>query len=147
MNQIFFWKQQDEYGMFSNFYVCNVEIDGKIWKTTEHYFAAMKSFDVKIQEKIRNAPTAFSAQKMGQDLKLRADWEQVKYEVMLKALRFKFKLEPFKSKLLSTVDAEIFEDSPYDDIWGTGIRGSKGKGRNLLGKALMQVREEMLKNV
>jgi ribA/ribD-fused uncharacterized protein len=49
--------------------------------------------------------------------------------------------------LQSTGDAVIAEASPYDKIWGIGVRKKKGltesgwKGLNLLGKALMEVRE------
>ncbi len=34
-----FYRENDKYGEFSNFYPCpNLNIDGKNWKTVEHYF-------------------------------------------------------------------------------------------------------------
>ena len=81
---------------------------------------------------------------MGRVVKLRPDWEDVKFQVMLDALTAKFGNSPeLKELLLGTGDATIYEDSPYDKIWGTGERGGPGKGQNLLGKALMQVRQEL----
>lgn len=142
--KIFFWANRAEYGCFSNFWPGPYDIDGKSWPTTEHYFAAMKTLDSSNQEAIRKANTPGDAKGMGRVVTLRPDWEQVKYDVMLTALRAKFGNYPeLKDKLLSTGDALIYEDSPYDKVWGTGERGGVGSGQNLLGKALMQVREEL----
>ncbi len=54
--------------------------------------------------------------------------------------------------LLSTGDREIVEASPMDRIWGIGFGAAKADekrekwGLNLLGKALMHVREEFRKD-
>lgn len=145
--KIFFWAEQDKYGRFSNFFEGPYEIDGKMWPTTEHYFAAMKSEDELEREAIRKASTPLAAKQMGRVVKLRADWNDVRYDVMLDALRAKFNNYPeFKELLVSTGDALIYEDSPYDKVWGTGERGGVGTGQNLLGKALMQVRSELLES-
>ena len=78
---------------------------------------------------------------MGRIVTLRPDWNDVKYDVMIDALTAKFGNNmKLKEILVSTGDALIYEDSPYDKVWGTGERGGVGKGQNLLGKALMQVR-------
>jgi ribA/ribD-fused uncharacterized protein len=144
--KIFFWENSDEFGAFSNFWPGPYEIEGKEWPTTEHYFAAMKTLDEEEREQIRAAATPGTAKMLGREVTLRPDWQQVKYEVMLTALRAKFgNYQELKNLLLSTGDALIYEDSPYDHVWGTGRRGAEGNGQNLLGKALMQVREELLK--
>jgi N-glycosidase YbiA len=147
MKNIFFWENSDEFGCFSNFWPGPYVIEGKEWPTTEHYFAAMKTLDPVAQEKIRKAVTPGLAKKLGREVVLRDDWDQIKYDVMLTALRAKFgDLYPvLKDKLISTGESDIYEDSPYDHVWGTGRRGSIGNGQNLLGKALMQVRDELKK--
>jgi len=147
MSNIFFWENSDEFGCFSNFWAGPYIIDGKSWPTTEHYFAAMKTLDPLAQEKIRDAITPGLAKKLGREVVLRDDWDQIKFDVMLTALRAKFSdLYPvLKDKLISTGENDIYEDSPYDHVWGTGRRGSIGNGQNLLGKALMQVRSELKK--
>jgi ribA/ribD-fused uncharacterized protein len=141
--KIFFWSEDDkeQYGCFSNFYPGPYEIDGKEWPTTEHYFAAMKTMDESQREDIRKALTPLDAKGMGRIVTLRPDWNDVKYDVMIDALTAKFGNNmKLKEILVSTGDALIYEDSPYDKVWGTGERGGVGKGQNLLGKALMQVR-------
>ena len=39
-----FYRVRDKYGEFSNFYHAPIEIDGKEYPTTEHYFQAMKFY-------------------------------------------------------------------------------------------------------
>lgn len=51
--------------------------------------------------------------------------------------------------LLATGDRELVEASPYDQVWGVGFRAKDAErnrerwGLNLLGKALMAVRERL----
>jgi predicted NAD-dependent protein-ADP-ribosyltransferase YbiA (DUF1768 family) len=71
---------------------------------------------------------------------LRHDWDDVKIDIMRKALVAKFTQHPqLKNLLLSTSDRPIVEDSPRDDFWG---RGKNYNGQNWLGRLLMEVREE-----
>jgi ribA/ribD-fused uncharacterized protein len=144
---IFFWSEKSKYGDFSNFSTGPFLIEGTLWPTTEHYFAAMKSSSPAKREDIRALETPMEAKQAGRNVQLRANWDLIKYDVMVVALRHKFspRYPRLMDLLLSTGDAQIFEDSPYDKIWGTGVRGAVGTGMNLLGKALMQVREELRK--
>lgn len=110
----------------------------------EHYYQSQKSQSPSEQESIRQAKTAYKSKKLGSKVKFpRPDWESVKLTVMAEALRVKFAQEPFKSLLLSTGEADIYEDSPYDLFWGTGALGSTGSGQNHLGKLLMKIRSEI----
>ena len=80
---------------------------------------------------------------MGRDRKrpLRADWEEVKDDVMRKAVLKKFKTHAeIREILLTTADEKIVENAPGDYYWGCGKDGS---GKNILGKILMEVREEL----
>jgi N-glycosidase YbiA len=41
--KIKFWRTRDiPHGVFSNFLLCNIEIDNKIWRSVEHYYQAQK---------------------------------------------------------------------------------------------------------
>ena len=72
------------------------------------------------------------------------DWEIKKIEVMKEGLFLKFKQNnELKSALLKTEYALLIEDSPTDMFWGGKLEGSK----NMLGKLLMEVREELRKNL
>jgi ribA/ribD-fused uncharacterized protein len=73
--------------------------------------------------------------------KLRRDWEAVKVGIMRKAVMAKFtQHEELRTLLLSTADAKIVEHAENDNYWGNGGDGS---GKNMLGRILMQVREEL----
>jgi ribA/ribD-fused uncharacterized protein len=66
-------------------------------------------------------------------------WEESKYLMMVDILVAKFtQHENLRDLLLNTNDAIIQEDNPYDDYWSIGKDGS---GLNMLGQALMVVRE------
>jgi ribA/ribD-fused uncharacterized protein len=87
------------------------------------------------------------AKHAGRQTELRPDWEQVKYQVMLCGLRGKFALEPYRSVLLLTHPRPLAEDSPTDFVWGCRDAHGGHNGRNLLGLALMHVREELVADV
>lgn len=81
-------------------------------------------------------------------------WDFCKEEIIYNANYAKFSQNPdLKAALLATGDAIIAEASPYDKIWGIGLKAtdpdsqkpSKWKRQNLLGKALIRVREELRK--
>jgi ribA/ribD-fused uncharacterized protein len=75
------------------------------------------------------------------DRPLRADWEQVKDDVMREAVRQKFLTHADIQKvLLATGDEELVEATSNDYYWGCGTNGT---GKNMLGKILMEVRREI----
>ena len=96
-----------------------------------------------IQEKIRQIASPMDAALEGRNRQnpLRPDWEEVKDEVMLQALRMTFSQNPEIAKgLVATGDAILIEHTRNDDYWADGGDGS---GKNKLGLLLMQVREEL----
>jgi N-glycosidase YbiA len=140
---IYFYSARDAYGCFSNFSPHGVELKGAWWPTTEHYFQAQKFAGTPHEEAIRLAKTPKQAAEMGRDRKrpLRADWEQVKDDVMREAVLQKFRThKDIRQLLLDTGDEELVENAPGDYYWGIGADGS---GKNLLGNILMEVREEL----
>ena len=89
-----FHKEYRIWGWASNFYVAAIEINGVVWKTSEHFFQAQKFEDgansVKDHlMKIHQASTPGEAAALGRDRSrpIRKDWEVVKEAIMLKALR------------------------------------------------------------
>ncbi len=141
--EIKFYRTGDDFGCFSNFARADIKLDGKMWRTTEHYFQAQKFRDAAYKEKIRTVASPGVAARLGRSRKveLRRDWESIKEGVMLKALRAKFtQHEKFKRTLLSTGDAQLIEHTTNDSYWGDGGDGS---GKNQLGELLMLLREEL----
>ena len=138
-----FYRTNDTYGGFSNFSRHAIFLDGAKWPTTEHYFQAQKFLDKRTQEKIRLRRTPREAADLGRDrsLPLRADWEEVKDDVMRKAVEAKFtQHEELTELLLSTGDEELIEQTTNDYYWGCGTNGG---GKNMLGVILMEVREKL----
>lgn len=138
-----FYKVSDDYGCFSNFSPHPIELGGKLWPTSEHYFQAQKFEDVQQQEAIRAVKSPMIAARMGRNRnkKLRADWESIKVSIMAEAVRAKFTQHPdLRAILLDTGDALIVEHTVRDSFWGDGGDGS---GQNVLGKILMRIRAEI----
>ena len=138
-----FYSTTGEYGCFSNFSRHSIFLKGKRWPTSEHFFQAQKFAGEPDEEAIRKVAKPSQAAAMGRDRKrpLRRDWESVKEQVMLDALRAKFtQHEELKAILLGTGDAVLVEHTAKDSYWGDGGDGS---GKNRLGQLLMQLRSEL----
>jgi N-glycosidase YbiA len=92
MNAIKFYSETGEYGEFSNFAPYPVKLDGKVWRTAEHYFQAQKYAGTARAEEIRKARSPGIAARMGRDRshKPRRDWESVKCGVTYAAVKAKF---------------------------------------------------------
>lgn len=138
-----FYHVSEAYGCFSNFARYPIHLDGKRWPTTEHYFQAQKFEEPEHQESIRREKSPMIAARLGRDRKkkLRRDWESVKVSIMRHALRAKFtQHEDLRATLLSTGTATLVEHTANDAYWGDGGDGS---GKNMLGKLLMEIRDEL----
>ena len=140
---IYFYTPADEYGDFSNFSKHGIEMQGKWYRTVEHYFQAQKFENAEYRERVRLAATAKAAANLGRSrqVPIRADWEAVKDEVMYQAVLAKFKThEQVRDRLLSTGSETIVESAPGDYYWGCGQDGS---GQNKLGQILMEIRDRL----
>jgi hypothetical protein len=122
----------------------SVIYDGLEYPSTEHAYQSAKFDDPTLKEKIRTAKTCGKAKFYGKILgQCRPDWELIKEIVMEVLLREKFKDPVLKKKLLDTRDAYLEEGNDWDDnTWGCCPTGNP-KGKNLLGKLLMKIREEL----
>ena len=79
-------------------------------------------------------------------------WDKFKYAIVLNGNWCKFSQNRnLREFLLSTGDSVLAEASPYDNIWGIRLSANsleaqdpmKWRGQNLLGFALMEVRDEL----
>jgi hypothetical protein len=159
----FYGREYPSHKEFSNFWPAKLNIDGKEWDTVEHYYQAMKSLNLDIQEDVRLGyplgmtaflkegavklseivpnKTAEYSKKQGRRITYRDDWDAVKEDVMRKALQAKFSDVELRKKLLDTGDAIIIEASPSDFYWG---EGEPKIGQNRLGVLLMELRDNLL---
>lgn len=139
---------------FSNFFQRGVGFEGDYYSTNEHAYQAAKTLDATERSRIRQAATPGQAKRLGGPkskggiVTLRPDWESIKYDVMLALVRQKFNINAdLKAVLLATGDQDIVEDNHHhDNIWGNCLcpKCAGIVGQNLLGKAIMAVRAELL---
>ncbi|MDH3224226.1 MAG: NADAR family protein [Gemmatimonadota bacterium] len=140
-----FFSETDPFFEFSSYFPVQMEIEGDTWPTVEHYFQAQKfpgPENAAYRERIRNAPDPHAAKALGRtrEIAIRPDWEEVKEEVMFRAVRHKFRDPVLRRLLLETGDRVLREASPQDEYWGIGPHGT---GANRLGVLLMRLRDEL----
>ena len=145
-----FYNKHEPYYEFTNFYQAPLQIDGKVWATSENYFQAQKYIGTPLCDAIQQSHTAREAFDISRTPGLglqwrRCDWEEVKEDVMYIALYAKFtQHEDLMKMLLDTGDRKLVEHTSRDSYWGDGGDGS---GQNKLGKLLMRLREELRKEM
>lgn len=153
-NYVAFWTS-----IFSNYYPCLIDAYGEVWFSSEQFFMWLKAKyfgDEETALAIVNAQTPSFAKRLGREVKNfdETKWSEVRYEKMYEAVYNKFSQnEHLLQELLSDKykDKHFVEGSPYDRIWGVGIRWTdkaiadknNWKGENLLGAVLDDVREKL----
>lgn len=158
---LFFWghtvKGEITKSCFSQWFTGKFEENGIVYKTAEHYMMAGKARlfnDAEILEKILQASTPNQVKALGRKVKNFDPnvWNEHKYEIVKQGNLLKFSQNnKYKDFLLSTGDKILVEASPYDTVWGIGMLETDPRaenpllwnGENLLGFALMEVRDEL----
>ena len=160
---LFFWGHQPNKDgsisktCFSQWWLSSFEVDKVIYKTAEHWMMAQKAElfkDNEVLEKILQAKSPAEAKKLGREVKNYNEnlWLAARYDIVKQGNYHKFSQNPeLKTFLLNTKDRVLVEASPVDAIWGIGMAGDhkdvldpeKWQGLNLLGFALMEVRDEL----
>lgn len=160
---LFFWGHQPgkdgriKKSCFSQWYDSPFKVDGISYKTAEHWMMAEKARlfqDNLMEQKIIVANTPGEAKKLGRQVGgfIQEVWEANRYEIVKRGNIYKFEQNPALLKfLLNTNNRILVEASPYDKIWGIGKTETDQEvnnpynwdGLNLLGFALMEVRDEL----
>lgn len=134
-----------KYAFLSNFYESPINFQGEIFPTVEHLFQARKTIDPNAFLEIRLAETPGRAKRLGRRVALRPDWEEIKDDVMMDALRRKFCNPNLFHLLAATGSEELVEGNTWhDNYWGDCHcpRCKNIPGKNALGKMLMKLRDE-----
>lgn len=128
-----------DYEFLSNFYNCPVIYNGLRYQNSEAAFQAQK-----LKSNMDRVPftklTPSQAKRLGRQVQLRDDWEEIKLMEMFNIVYCKFKQNPdLAKKLADTGDTYLEEGNTWNDTyWGV----CKGVGENKLGKILMTIRNE-----
>ena len=144
----FYRASEKPYGVFSNLYRAEVEFEGVCYPTAEHAYQAGKARKEAVKDWLMAAPTPSLLAMAAHGLywwDVSPGWSKIKFDRMRGVLMAKFtQHEDLREVLLSTGDSVLIEtatvDNPTNRVWGE----VNGKGRNMLGKLLMEVRSEIL---
>ncbi|MBQ6564400.1 MAG: DUF1768 domain-containing protein, partial [Clostridia bacterium] len=158
---VFFWKENQENGWFSNWFRKPFAVDGVTYSFVEKYMMAEKArlfHDTERYDAILQAEYPWECKELGRQVTPfdSAAWNAVKYDVVKTASRAKYEQNPeLMARLLQTGDALLAEASPTDRVWGIGLDASDAAkndprdwpGENLLGRILMELRAEFTDKV
>ena len=164
---LFFWGHQSKMtssapvvtkSCFSQWYQAPFTSDNCHFQTAEHYMMFAKAMlfdDKKSANKVLAAQSPGEAKAIGRTVANFNDqvWQQHRFEIVINANLAKFRAHnELANFLINTNDRVIVEASPVDSIWGIGMAQDNPKieqpehwrGLNLLGYALMEVRERLI---
>jgi ribA/ribD-fused uncharacterized protein len=148
VTQIRFYRaNRRPYGAFSNLYRRPLVYEGETFATSEHAYQAGKARKPEVREWVLSAPSPALVAMAAHGLyywDIVPGWSRTKFDRMRSVLRAKFtQHEDLQALLLSTGDAKLVENATVDNdvnrLWGE----VNGEGRNMLGKLLMELREEL----
>lgn len=105
-----------KYRFLSNFCPVNIEYQGIEYASVEHAFQAAKSIDRNERLKIAAAKSPAYAKRLGRKLKLRDDWESIKFNVMTVLLSEKFSVIPLMESLEETGRKYLIEGNSWQDV-------------------------------
>lgn len=138
------------FDIFSNFYEEPLEINGEFWKSGEHFYQAAKfaknglQEDANIYRLIVEAETPGTAKRLADEY-FSGENKECSHQAlrtfvaMATMLNVKFAHGTLaRKRLMQTGNLELIHHSGSDFFWG---QNRKGEGKNLLGKALMQIRD------
>lgn len=156
---IFFWRETEQpYGFLCQWFQAPFQgDDGISYPTAEHYMMHQKAHlysDQDIASKILATDSPAEAKYLARNVNMSRDrgksWERWKYHVVERGSFLKFSQnEDLKKQLLETGERELVEANPNDRTWGVGFSADLAEeyrdswGMNLLGQALMSVREQL----
>ncbi|MBR9859421.1 NADAR family protein [bacterium] len=161
---LFFWGHQEHStpskASFSQWYPAQFSIDGNTYSTAEQWMMAEKARlfqDQEIYREILQTSNPGKAKDLGRKVKNfdQGVWEANRIQIVIKGNLAKFSQnKELKEFLANTGDRVLVEASPVDYIWGIGLSQDeeaaqdprKWQGPNLLGFALMEVREQLKQN-
>lgn len=159
---VFFWGHEDRSKgvpkvCLSQWYQCSFIVDGQYYNCAEQYMMAEKARifgDEETRQQIFAEYSQLAMKKLGRKVRNYDDdiWKKIRFDIVVKGNMAKFSQNAkLMSFLMSTGDKIIAEASPKDNIWGIGLEETspeaispdKWLGENLLGFALMEVRDAL----
>ncbi|KAJ1304712.1 hypothetical protein OPQ81_005851 [Rhizoctonia solani] len=157
---IYFFRPKGEHGYLSQWYASSFTDGIHSYRNAEQYMMHRKGIlfapDSHITSAILETTNPHDIKALGRMIPNFDEtiWERERLNIVTEGSRLKFRqTEALKAQLLATEDKELVEASPFDRIWGVGFGAKQAPmkrnkwGENLLGKALMTVRQELQEEV
>jgi len=143
----FYRANEKPYGGFSNLFRREIEFEGVIYPTAEHAYQAGKARRPEVKDWLMAAPSPALLAMAAHGLyhwDIAPGWSKTKFDRMRAILWEKFtQHQDLNELLLSTGEKRLVEmprtDNPTNRLWGE----VNGRGKNMLGNLLMEVREEL----
>ena len=157
-SMIGFFHEDEKYGCFSNWYPAEFDYAGRHYKNVEQYMMYQKVImfrQYELAEKIMETDDPSECKKIGRTHfpEFNSElWERTCKTIVKRGIKAKFlQNNELLDTLLDTGNKVLAECSPFDKKWGIGIDigdadrfdPSSWKGSNLLGRILMEIREEL----
>jgi ribA/ribD-fused uncharacterized protein len=147
-----------EVSPFSQWHRCQFVVDGKTFNCAEQYMMYGKAVlfgDAETADEILAADHPKAQKALGRKVKNFNDetWKREREKIVKAGNHAKFtQNDELREKLFATKGTTLVEASPHDRIWGIGLAASnpdandptKWRGRNLLGKILTELRDELM---
>ena len=157
MNIVCFHNPDEENGYLSNWYLIHFVVDGIEFSSMEQFMMYQKAcrfHDASVANEILGTNDAAEIKKLGREVHGYDEntWNGIRQIVVYEGLKAKFSQNAeLKEKLVDTGDVILAECAVRDQIWGIGLsmknldrfEPENWNGQNLLGYALMMVRESL----
>ena len=146
---------QSHYAYMSNMFPCDINENGVIYKSAEHFYSAeLAKFNNRndLIQDILDAPDGYAAKRIVRNIKTADDWHDAKFQVMKKIITMKFdQNDSLRDRLLGT-KGMLYEATKSDLDFACGytlsqtkdIRKNNIKGKNLLGQILCEYRDNIV---
>jgi ribA/ribD-fused uncharacterized protein len=143
----FYRASEKPYGAFSNLYRRESVFEEETFPTSEHAYQAGKARKPEVRKWLMSAPSPALLAMAAHGLyywDVAPGWSTTKFDRMRDVLRAKFtQHDDLRELLLSTGSGRLVEAATVDNevnrTWGE----VNGVGKNMLGKLLMEIREEL----
>jgi len=149
--EIRFYRANDKpYGAFSNLFKRPIVFEGTEYASAEHAYQAGKASKEAVRKWILSAPSPSLVAMAAHGLytwDIVPDWSKIKFDRMRAVLRAKFvQHDDLRQLLLSTGSSRLIENATVDNLVNRTWGEVNGKGRNMLGVFLMELRDDLSKS-
>ncbi len=141
----------------SQWFPCRFEVDGLTYTSAEQYMMASKARlfgDEPTLARILEASSPADVKQLGREVTPfdARRWADASFDAVVRGNVAKFSQRPeLRTFLVGTGEQVLVEAAPRDVVWGIGLgaanplaqQPAKWRGRNLLGFALMEAREQL----